>query len=142
MNETLILKALVRLLAGCVVLECKVRFLIWSRLPHSDPKADPLKRVHGSLDTMSDSLADRIRRTAGILPKVYTDFFEMSSIQAEISLAGIEDVEIDLKQLDCDARFLLVLAESEADLETNTLLQTVREKIAKAIGIVSSLDKA
>lgn len=133
-ERTLLNKAMIRLLAGTIVLTCKTRFSLWSIKTESLATAI-LRQDHAMLDVLCNDLAVRIGVNGGSLPGTYPEFFPLSSIGSDLP-DSITDklaaLAIDHERLVCDSQFVTVLAEKRPDVESEDLLMRSIEQNAHA----------
>lgn len=126
MENPYLTQGLIKLLAGTLVLRCKVRFFAWSLGTESfgdtRPAFDEDYRV---LDGLCDAIATRIVELGGTVPGAYTTLLTYSSIKEDSPLSirdMIATLVKDHQQLIADAQLVAILADPAPDPVSETLI--------------------
>ena len=130
MTNDLLVRGLTRVLAGTLVLRCKVRFFGWSlRAPDKSDLGCVFRKDYELLDRMCDDLADRIADLGGAVPGSYSRLLHLSSV-GEDDVRSADQMVFKLweghRQIGQDIGFLLRIAHQDVDCDTNAMLRNLQ----------------
>lgn len=123
-DQEILIKGLVRLLAGTLILRCKSRFFAWS-LKGDDGLRDLFYKDYSVLDGLCDQLARLIVDLDGTVPGAYSTLARISSIAEDNAMTAAKMTARlieDHRQLVNDTLFIKSLLPVEPGEKAGSLL--------------------